>query len=97
MGGDTLKKHENVHELTPEVPKGFSLTRFTGEKVKHVDGVLKFNKFIKVLGYTGKGDKCTKRKTFVINDFPRRVAKIEAQILDESDVLQGEGLKFFSL
>ena len=45
--------------------------------------------------YTGIGDKSSKRKTFILEDLPEKVAKIEARLANEedSDDLQWDGMK----
>ena len=45
------------------------------------------------LEYTVKEDKSWKRKFYTINEHPHRVEQFEAKVNDESDDLQGEGLK----
>ena len=55
------------------------------------------NNIIRDLGYTGRGDKSAKRKTFITITLPKLFEKIQKQtfneIMDSSDDLQGEGVK----
>ena len=47
------------------------------------------------LGYTGIGDKPSKRKNFPATVLPKKVAEIESRFIDEevSDNLEGQGLE----
>ena len=49
------------------------------------------------LGYTGNGDRDSKRKTFFTKTLPELVEKIQNrtfdELIDDSDDLQGQGLK----
>ena len=49
------------------------------------------------LGYTGHGDKLSKRMKFVWRDLPRKVAEIDSKVLvkEVSDDLEGKGIEFF--
>ena len=52
---------------------------------------------IRDLGYIGDGDRDSKRKTFFLKNFPKLVNDIQnktfEEITDDSDDLQGEGVK----
>ena len=59
-----------------------------------------FHKFNNDIGYTGEGDKQSKRETFITEELPRRVAQIENRILypprkieDGTNPLEGEVMK----
>ena len=63
---------------------------------KESDFLMK-NNITKDLGYTGVGDKPSKRKTFITKTLPKLVEKTQNNtfddITDDSDDLQGEGVK----
>jgi len=58
---------------------------------------LMMNNIIRDLGYTGIGDKRSARKTFFTKTLPELVEQIQnktfEEIIDDSDDLQGEGVK----
>ena len=64
MGGNLLKIHKNVYELTPEIHKTSSWTGNTGKSMKNDSDVFIFNKILKDLLYTDIGDKSLESKTF---------------------------------
>ena len=53
------------------------------------------NNIIKDIGYTGKGDKNSKRKTFLSVDLPKTVAEMEKRTIEanQSDELHGNRSK----
>ena len=59
--------------------------------------ILMMNNIIRDLGYTGKEDRDSKRKTFFLKKLPKLVNDIQnrtfEEITDDSDDLQGEGFK----
>ena len=93
VGGENLKINENFYELTAEIQKALSSSGYTGKSMKNDSNFLIFGKTIKNLGYTGKEDEFSKRKTFILNELPRKVAKTEDEIDDKSDDLQGKWTK----
>ena len=97
-GADTIKINENIYELTPEIYKALSDTGYTGKDMKNESDILMMNNIIRDLGYTGRGDRDSKRKTFFLKKLPKLVNDIQnrtfEEITDESDDdLQGEGVK----
>ena len=68
---DTIKIKENNYELTPEIYKALSLTTYTGNTMKNENDFLMMINIVRVLGYTGVGDKDSKRKTFIIRKLPK--------------------------
>ena len=97
LGGDKLRIRGNDYDLTPEIYKALSYTGYTGENLKNENDILMFYNIIKDLGYTGVGDYQSKRKTFLTETLPKIVEEIQnrtfEEITDESDNLQGEGVK----
>ena len=97
LGGDKMRIRDNNYELTPEIYKALSHTGYTGITVKNENDILLVNNIISDLGYTGVGDKPSKRKTFLTKTLPKSIEKIENktfdEIIDDSDDLQGEGVK----
>ena len=65
--------------------------------MKNENDILMMNNIIRDLGYTGKGDGDSKRKTFFTKGLPKLVEDIQnktfKEISDDSDDLQGEGVK----
>ena len=98
LGGDKLRIRDNDFELTPEVYKALSYTGYTGKSMKNENDILMMNNIIKDLGYTCVGDKKSNRKTFFTITLPKLVDenqnKTFDEITDDSDDLQGEGVKF---
>ena len=87
----------NDYELTPEIYKALSYTGYTGKNSKNENDILMLNNFIRDLGYTGSGDIKSKRVIFFTETLPKLVEEIQnrtfEEIIDNSDDLQGEGLK----
>ena len=95
--GNTIKINERDYELTPEIHKALTYTTYTGNSMKDENDILiKFN-IITDLGYTGVGDRDSKRKTFFLKKLPKLVDDIQNKTFDEinndSDDLQGTGVK----
>ena len=65
--------------------------------MKNESDILLLNNIINDLGYTGIGDRDSKRKTFLTITFPKLVEKIQnktfEEITDDSDDFQGEGVE----
>ena len=65
--------------------------------MKNESDTLMMNNIIRDLGYRGDVDKPSKRKTFLTITLPKLVREIQnktfEEITDDSDDLQGEGLK----
>ena len=65
--------------------------------MKNEADILMLNNIIRDLGYTDLRDYPSKRKTFLTKTLPRLVEKIQnktfEEITDDSDDLQGEGIK----
>ena len=96
-GADTIKINENIYELTPEIYKALSDTGYTGKDMKNESDILMMDNIIRDLGYTGREDRDSKRKTFFLKKLPKLVNDIQnrtfEEITDDSDDLQGEGVK----
>ena len=83
--------------MTPEKYKALSYTGYTGKTMKNENDILMLFNFINGLGYTGRGDKKSKRKIFPTETLPKFVEEIQnrtfKEITDNSNDLQGEGVK----
>ena len=98
LGGDRMQIKDNIFDLTPEIYKALSDTGYTGKTMKNESDFLMMNNIINDLGYTGVGDRDSKRKTFSTKTLPSLVEKIQnrtsEEIIDDSDSdLQGQGVK----
>ena len=97
LGGDTIQIKDNVYDLTPEIYKALSDTGYTGKTMKNENDILMMNNIINDLGYTGIGDRPSKRKKFFTITLPKLVEEIQnetfEEITEDSDDLQGEGVK----
>ena len=96
--GDTIKIGENVYELSPEIYKALTYTTYTGNTMKDENDILVMYNIIRDLGYDGKGDRDSKRKTFFLKKLPKLVEEIQNRTyeeitLDSDSDLQGEGVK----
>ena len=96
-GGDRMQIKNNIYDLTPENYKALSDTGYTGKNMKNENDILMMHNIINDLGYTGIGDKPSKRKKFFTITLPKLVEEIQnktyEEIIDDSDDLQGEGVK----
>ena len=97
LGEDKLRIRNIVYDLTPEIYQALSYTGYTGDTMKNENDILMLKNIINDLGYTGVGDRDSKRKTFltktlpkIVNDFQNKTFE---KITDDSDDLQGEGVK----
>ena len=70
-GADTKKINENIYELTAEIYKALSDTGHTGKNMKNENDILMMNNIIRDLGYTGREDRDSKRKTFFTKTLPK--------------------------
>ena len=96
-GADTIKINENFYDITPDIYKCLSSTSYTGKTTKIEDDILMMFNIMRDLGYIGRGDRQSNRKTFFTITLPKLVDDIQIktfdEITDDSDDLQGEGLK----
>ena len=92
-----MEINENIYELFPEKYKALSDTGYTGKTMKNESDILMISNIIRDLGYTGVDDRDSKRKIFFTKTLPKLVDDIQNRtfegITDESDDLQGEGVK----
>ena len=92
-----MKINEIIYDLTPEIYKALSDTRYTGKNRKNESDKLMMNNIIRELGYTGSEDRDSKRNLFFPITLPKLVEDIRnktfEEITDSSDDLQGKGLK----
>ena len=97
LGGDRIQIKDNIYDLTPEIYKALSFTGYDGKTMKNENDILMLNNIIRDLGYTGRGDYQSKRKTFLTETLPKLVEDIQnktfEEITNDSDDLQGEGVK----
>ena len=95
--GDKLRIRDNDYELTPEFYKALSFTGYTGKSMKKEIDILMMSNILNDLGYTGIGDRDSKRKNVSTITLPELDEKTQNKTFDEStdnsDDLQGEGLK----
>ena len=96
-GADTIKRNENISELTPELYKASTHQTYDGKTMKNESDILMLNNIINDLGYTGVVDRDSKRKKFFTKTLPKLVEDIQnrtfEEITDSFDDLQGEGIK----
>ena len=92
IGGDKLRIRINDYELTPEIYKALSSTGYTGNTTKNENDILMLNNIINDLGYTGVGDRDSKRKILLTVTLPKLVDEIQNRTFDEID-LEGPGVK----
>ena len=64
LGCDRIRIKNNIYDLTPEIYKALSYTGYTGKKMKDRNDIFLMNTIINDLGYTGDGDRASKRKKF---------------------------------
>ena len=100
LGGDTIQIKHNVYDLTPEIYKALSFTAYEGKTMKNENDILMPNNIIRDLGYTGRGDYQSKRKTFLTETLPKLVEEIQNRTyeeitIDSDNKLQGEGVKIY--
>ena len=97
LGGDRIRINDNIYDITPEIHKALSSTSYTGKTMKNENDIVMRNNIIRDLGYTGKGDRQSNRKTFFTITLPKLVEENENkafdEIIDSSDDLQREGIK----
>ena len=97
LGGDRIQLKDNIYDLTPEIYKALSYTGYDGANLKNENDILMLNNIMSDLGYTGKRDTKSKRKTFLLEKLPKLVEEIQnrtfEEIIDDSDDLQGQGMK----
>ena len=97
LGGDRIQIKDNIYDLTPEIYKALSFTGYDGKNMKNENDILMLNNITRDLGYTGRGDYQSKRKTFLTETLPKLVEEIQnktfEEITDDSNDLQGEGVK----
>ena len=90
--GDTIKINENVYELTPEIYKALTYTKYPGHTMKDENDILMMYNIIRGLRYNGTGDRDSKRKTFFLKKLPKLVEDNQNRTFDELD-LEGQGVK----
>ena len=92
LGDDRIQINDNVYDLTPEIYKALSYTGYTGNTMKNENDILMMNNIIRDLGYTGDGDRDSKRKTFLTKTLPKLVEDSQNKTFDEID-LESQGIK----
>ena len=97
LRGDRIQIKDKIFDLTPEMYKALSYTGYSGENLKNENDILMLYKNMKDLGYTGRGDIKSKRKTVLSEKLPKLVEEIQnrtfEEIIVDSDDLQGQGVK----
>ena len=89
LGGDDIKIGDNVYKLTSEIYKALSSTSYNGKNMKNENDILLIKIIMGDLGYTGVGDKPSKRKTFLQNHFqiylkifkPKHLMKLKTTLI----------------
>ena len=96
-GPDTIKINENNYELTPEIYKALTSPLYTGKTMTNENDILMMNNIIRDIGYTGAGDRDSKRKLFFTKRLQKLAEEIQnktfEEINDDIDDLRGEGVK----
>ena len=97
LEGDRIQIKDNIYDLTPEIYKALSYTGYTGKNMKNESDILMMNNIIRDLRYTGRGDRDSRTNFFFTKTLPKLVEDIQnktfEEISDDSDGLQGEGVK----
>ena len=79
--------------------KTLSSTSYTGKAMKNEDDILMMYNILRDLGYTGRGDRQSNRKTFLTIRLPRFFYVIQNrtfdEITDDCDDLQAVGIENF--
>ena len=81
LGDDKLRIRDNVYELTPEIYRALSSTGYTGKSMKKESDILMMSNILTEFGYTGIGDRESKRKTFFTKTIPKFVEKVQNKTL----------------
>ena len=97
LGGDGMGINDNIYNIIPEIHKVLSSTSYTGRTMKNENDVLLRKNNIRDLGYTGRGDRQSNRKSFSTITLPKLVDVIQNktfdEIKDDYDGLQGDGIR----
>ena len=98
LGGDKLRIRSTVFEITTDIYDALSFTGYNGDTMKSQNDILMLNNIVNDLGYTGVGDKPSKRKTFFTKKLPKLAEEIHKRTIEEITVdsdsdSQGEGVK----
>ena len=64
---DTMEINETIYELTPEIYKALSFTGYTGKIMKNENDILMMNNITNDLGYTGIGNRDSKKNILYNN------------------------------
>ena len=101
LGGHKLRIGDNDYESTLEKNEALPYTGYTGETMKNQNDILMMKNNIRDLDYTGTGDTDSRRKTFFTIILPKLIEEVRNktfdEIKDDSDDLQGEGVKLIEL
>ena len=101
LGGDRIQIKDNIYDLTPEINKVLSYTGYTVENLKNENDILMLYNIVSDIGYTGLGDKSSKRKIFLTETLPKLVEDIQnktfGEISDDSSDLESQGVKIIIL
>ena len=98
LGGAKLRIRDKDYELTPEIYKAMSLASYSDKTMKDENDILRKNKIIGELGYTGVGDRKPNRKTIFTITLPKLFEEIQSKTFEEfmencDNDLEGEGVK----
>ena len=97
LGGYRIQSKDKIYDLTPEIYKVLSDTGYTAKNMKNETDILMMYNIINDLGYTGTGEKPSKRKTFFTITLPKLVEETQnktfEEITDDPGDLEGQGVK----
>ena len=97
LGGDRIRKNDNIYVLTPEIYKFLSSTSYNGKTLMDENDYLMMNNVECDINYTGVVDKSSKRKIFLSKKLPKMVESSQNKTfhenIDSSNDLQGGGVK----
>ena len=79
---DRIKINDNIYYLTPGIYKALSSTSYNGKTMKNESENLMMKNIINDLGYTGKGDKSSKRNFFFTIELPKKVEEVQTKAFD---------------
>ena len=92
LGGDRIQINDSVYDLAPQTYRALSYTGYTGNTLKNENDILMTNNIKRDLGYTGVGDRDSKRKTFFTKTLPKLVEDFQNRRFDEI-ALEGQGVR----
>ena len=83
MGRNRIYITEKIQEITPEIQKALASTGYSGETIKTYSDFQMLKNFKNEIGYTGIGDKSSKRKKNSFIGLAKKFSEIESQTVNE--------------